>query len=88
MLESIKKPDGINIPEIKIVFRVPANYNAQEIQKNPDNILKEIRIFRKEKGIGKKVEQFYKVDENTNQINLIDTPLLVDEILQIKIKLN
>ena len=56
MLESIKKPDGINIPEIKIVFRVPANYNAQEIQKNPDNILKEIRIFRKEKGIGKKVD--------------------------------
>ena len=91
MLESIKKPDGINVPEIKIVLRVPANDNTPEIQKILENILKEINkdeinlgYLQKEKGIGKTVEEFYKVAENMNRINLIDTPLLVDEILQIK----
>ena len=91
MLQSIEKPEGINVPEIKIVLRVPANDNTPEIQKIFENILKEINkdeinlgYMQKEKGVGKTVDEFYQVANKMNQINLIDTPLLVDEILQIK----
>ena len=93
MLENIDKPSGINVPQIKIVLRAPADDNTPKIQKILEDILKEINkseinlgYIKEEKGIGKTVEEFYKVADNMNGINLIDTPLLVDEIFQIKDK--
>ena len=93
MLESVQKPDGINVPEIKIVLRAQADDNMPKIKKVLEDILKEINkseinlgYIKAEKGIGKTIEEFYSVAVKMEQIKLVDTPLLVDELLQIKDK--
>lgn len=93
MIESIKKPSGINAPEIKTILRIPPNDNTPEIKTILENLLKEMNkksinlgYIKEEKGLGKTVDEFYKVVENMPEINLVDSPLLVDEIFQIKDK--
>ena len=94
MLESMNKPEGINVPEIKIILRATADDNTPKIKKILEDILKDnnkseisLGYLKEERGIGKTVEEFYKVTGNMKAINLVDTPLLVDEIFQIKDKI-
>ena len=94
ILESIEKRKGANIPEIQIILRANVDDNTPKIKDILERILKEVNkseinlgYIKEEKGVGKTVEEFYKVAENMNNVNLVDTPLLVDEILQIKDKI-
>ena len=94
MIESIKRPSGINAPEIKVILRSPPDDNTPKIKNILENIIKEVNkpninlgYIKEEKGMGKTVEEFYSVAENmSSEINLIDSPLLVDEIFQVKDK--
>ena len=93
LLESMKKPSNINVPEIKIVLRTPSDDNTPKIKQIFEEIQKEINkdsvnigFIKEEKGLGKVVEEFYKVVERENWINLVDVPLVVDEIIQVKDK--
>ena len=93
LLESMKKPSNINVPEIKIVLRNPSDDNTPKIKEIFEEIKKEVNkpsvnigYLKEEKGLGKVVEEFYKVVESENWINLVDTPLIVDEIIQTKDK--
>ena len=78
-----------DIPEIKVILRVPADDNTPKIRNILESLLKEINksevnlgYIKEEKGIGKTVEEFYKVAEDMNEVvNLVDSPLLVDEII-------
>ena len=94
MIESIKRPTGINAPQIKVILRSPPEDNTPKIKNILEDILKEINkseinlgYIKEEKGVGKTVDEFYKVAESMNEINLVDSPLLVDEVLQIKDKI-
>ena len=89
LLESMKKPSNINVPEIKIVLRTPSDDNTpkikqifEEIQKDVNKSNIKIGYLKEEKGIGRVVEEFYKVTDSEDWINLVDTPLIVDEIIQ------
>ena len=91
LLESMKKPNNINVPEIKIILRTPSDDNTPKVKQIFEEILKEVNkaninvgYLKEEKGLGKVVEEFYKVVDNENWINLVDTPLIVDEIIQTK----
>ena len=93
LLESMKKPSNINVPEIKIVLRTPSDDNTpkikqifEEIQKDVNKSNIKIGYLKEEKGIGRVVEEFYKVTDSEDWINLVDTPLIVDEIIQTKDK--
>ena len=88
------KPEGIEVPEIKIILRATADDNTPKIKNILENIVKEankskinLGYIKEERGLGKTVEEFYKVAENMEEINLVDSPLLVDEIFQIKDKM-
>ena len=91
ILQSIEKRKGANIPDIEIILKANVEDNTPKIKDILENILKEMNkseinlgYMKEEKGVGKTVEEFYKVAENMDNVNLVDTPLLVDEILQIK----
>lgn len=91
ILEDIKKPKGISCPDINIVLRSPNDDNTGKIKKIFDEILenenkKELKLgyIKDEKGIGKTVEEFYKVVENNDKIQLKNTPYFIDEILETK----
>ena len=93
ILESIKRPVGTTAPQIKIILRSTAEDNTPKIKNIIEDILEEthkselsLGYIKKEKGLGKTVEEFYQVADDMKDIKLIDSPLLVDEIFQIKDK--
>jgi len=93
ILEAIEKPAGISAPDIKLILRSTVDDNTPKIKSIFEDILKEINkseinlgYLKEEKGLGKTVDEFYKVTEEMNNIHLVDTPLMVDEIFQIKDK--
>lgn len=94
ILEAINRPVGTTAPEIKIVLRSTAEDNTPKIKTILENIIKEINkseinlgYIKEEKGLGKTVEEFYNVADNMNEVHLVDSPLIVDEIFQIKDKI-
>ena len=94
LIESTKKPKEIvNVPQIKIILRTPSDDNTPKIKEIFENIKQEINkneinigYIKEEKGIGKAVEEFYSVADNIEGIHLVDTPNLIDEIIQTKDK--
>ena len=94
LIESTKKPKEIvNVPQIKIILRTPSDDNTPKIKEIFENIKQEINkneinigYIKEEKGIGKAVEEFYSVVDNIEDIHLVDTPNLIDEIIQTKDK--
>ena len=94
LIESTKKPKEIvNVPQIKIILRTPSDDNTPKIKEIFENIKQEINkneinigYIKEEKGIGKAVEEFYSVVDNIKDIHLVDTPNLIDEIIQTKDK--
>ena len=94
LIESTKKPKEIvNVPQIKIILRTPSDDNTPKIKEIFENIKQEINkneinigYIKEEKGIGKAVEEFYSVADNIDNIHLVDTPNLIDEIIQTKDK--
>lgn len=93
ILEAINRPAGISAPEIKIILRSTVEDNTPKIKNIFEDILKEtnkseinLGYLKEEKGLGKTVDEFYKVAEEMNNIHLVDSPLMVDEIFQIKDK--
>ena len=94
LIESTKKPkEIINVPQIKIILRTPSDDNTPKIKEIFENIKQEINkneinigYIKEEKGIGKAVEEFYSVADNIEGIHLVDTPNLIDEIIQTKDK--
>ena len=94
LIESAKRPKGIsNVPEIKIILRTPTDDNTSKIKEIFEKVKEDINkseinigYLQEEKGIGKAVEEFYSVADNLEGMKLVDTPLLIDEIIQIKDK--
>ena len=93
-IDATKKPSGIaNAPEIQTILRIPSEDSTEKVKEILENVKKDVNkaeinigYLKAEKGIGKVVEDFYSVAENLESIHLIDTPLLIDEIIQIKDK--
>jgi len=94
LIESTKKPKEIvNVPQIKIILRTPSDDNTPKIKEIFENIKQDINksdinigYIKEEKGVGKAVEEFYSVADNIEGIHLVDTPNLIDEIIQTKDK--
>ena len=94
LIESTKKPKEItNVPQIKIILRTPSDDNTPKIKEIFENIKQDINksdinigYIKEEKGVGKAVEEFYSVADNIDGIHLVDTPNLIDEIIQTKDK--
>ena len=92
IIESTKKPGGImNVPEIQTILRSLSEDNTPKIKEIFDLVKKDINkndinigYIKAERGIGKAVDEFYSVAENLEGIHLVDTPLLIDEIIQTK----
>ena len=92
IIESTKKPGGImNVPEIQTILRSLSEDNTPKIKEIFDLVKKDINkndinigYLKAERGIGKAVDEFYSVAENLEGIHLVDTPLLIDEIIQTK----
>ena len=92
-LEATTKPTGIKVPDIEIVLRSNLEDNTPKIQKILEEICQKmdkgkikLGYLKQEKGLGKTVEEFYKAVDNVKDIELEDSPLMVDEIIQIKEK--
>ena len=83
----------MNVPEIQTILRSLSEDNTPKIKEIFDLVKKDINkndinigYLKAERGIGKAVDEFYSVAENLEGIHLVDTPLLIDEIIQTKDK--
>lgn len=91
ILESIKRPEKINCPEVNIFLRNPNGENEKTIDKILSNIITDcnkdkikIGMIKSEKGIGSLVPEFEKCLKENQSIEIIDTPDIVDEIFETK----